>query len=102
MIHREAGTSYRDDDEDYSYTNGNNAYDDDDDDDDGEEEEEEKGGVGVKVEMNDPEMERAEKEFWGLGFVDLEEPYNRFGEGVKIKMEPGIKKEPVVEEWVWT
>jgi len=77
-------------------------YDDDDDEDDDDENDEEE--VSVKVE--DAEMEKAQNRFWGLGFIDLErkeeEEEEEEEEEGRIKTEPGIKKEPVVEEWIWT
>lgn len=93
MIPGASSSIYRDDDEGPSDpTNSNDDVDDDDEDD------EEQDRV-VKVE--DGEMELAAKKFWSLGFINLEEEEG-FGNNAKIKTEPEIKQERVVEKWVWT
>lgn len=43
-------------------------------------------------------MEKAAEQFWSLGFINLEEDSE---EETKVKTEPVVKKERVVEKWVW-
>lgn len=101
MINRDTSSLYYDDDDDDD--SGQYEYDTtgDDDDDDGCG----KGGQKerpVVVKTEDRGMEKAAEEFWSLGFIDLEEEWEDFGGGDKIKVEPEIKKERAVEKWVWT
>ncbi|KAL0635571.1 hypothetical protein Q9L58_005502 [Maublancomyces gigas] len=100
---RNGGSSlYRDDDEEgpYDYTNDNDDDDDDDDgdEDDDKEDKEEDDKRRVKIEDRDRAMEKAAEQFWSLGFINLEEDSE---EEKKVKTEPVVKKERVVEKWVW-
>lgn len=55
----------------------------------------------VKVEDRDRGMDKAAEQFWSLGFINLEEDSEEETK-VKLKTEPVVKKERVVEKWVWT
>lgn len=100
-IARAGGSSsslYRDDEDEeglYDTTN-------DEDDDDREEDPAARARVVVKIEDHHPSMEKAEEDFWSLGFINLEEEWEDFGEKEKVKIKPEVKKERVVEKWVWT
>lgn len=53
----------------------------------------------MKIEDRDRAMEKAAEQFWSLGFINLEEDSEE--EKKKVKTEPVVKKERVVEKWVW-
>lgn len=55
----------------------------------------------VKAEDRDRGMDKAAEQFWSLGFINLEEDSEEETK-VKLKTEPVVKKERVVEKWVWT
>lgn len=82
---------------DFNYSDDpEDGYDNPDDDDDSNGQEDERD-----VKREDVEMDNGANEFWNLGIINLEpEEWGRDGD-VKVKMEPGVKKEPVTETWIW-
>lgn len=103
MINHDINSLYYDDDDD---DDSGGQYDTTGDDDDGDDQDgaQREGAPErpIVVKTEDRGMERAAEQFWSLGFIDLEEEWEDFGEKDKIKAEPEIKKERVVEKWVWT
>lgn len=105
MITRGGGSSFYRDDEDEE-----GPYDTTGDDEDDDREEEDTGRARTTVvKIEDRGMDKAEEDFWSLGFINLEEEWEEdFGGKDKIKIEPEVKIEPemkkerVVEKWVWT
>lgn len=103
MINRDISSLYYDDDDDDDSGGRHDTTGDDDDGDeqDGRNENAQERPVVVKAEGS-RSMEKAAEDFWSLGFINLEEEWEDFGEKDKIKVKPEIKKERVVEKWVWT